>query len=556
MAEYDERSTRRDRQRRDSGQIASGNQMYGHQGEAVYTGFSGLPLDVQSREDDEFLARILDDEFDEDEAEQIPEALTLADSSGDRQLVFIDSSVEDQEIIIDNVLRSAEVIVLEPDEDEVLQIGDYLSQYEQIDAVHIISHGGQGNLSFANTSLNQETLPQYSESLKGWRNSLTESADVIFYGCDIASGEDGQALIQEVSTITAADVLASVDVTGQDGDWDLEASVGEIETTSEIVNPQIEGKYQSSLANGNSDAGLEELGEADNRIAQMDPGWGAGMPGYEESQEAYMQGLQQIAPGFFNLALDFVPFVGDVKGIAEAIVGRDITGEELAAWERVLGAIPLFGGVLKRAGTGIEVLIKLPDGNWVKTLNIGGRLDELTDFLASKLPGWAQRQRFVTPDGISIEVPSGTTANIIEENADSINLNRIDTNQPMQTTGAGSQLRPANPSRVVNDLRSFSTRTFRFGNETFQLDKSGMKHILERHHPRYWNGTTRSRQTFLDRSMSIDGVADAVLEVMKQNRDKIIEEGTNSTYQIEGVFQGITYVLGFRNGRVGQFYPK
>ena len=69
MAEYDERSTRRDRQRHDPRQIASTSLGYGHQGEAVYTGFSNLPLDVQLRRDERIFARFEDDEFDEDELE-------------------------------------------------------------------------------------------------------------------------------------------------------------------------------------------------------------------------------------------------------------------------------------------------------------------------------------------------------------------------------------------------------------------------------------------------------------------------------------------------------
>ena len=67
MAEYDRRSSRFGKQERSSGQIERReSRTSGHQGEAIYTGFSGLPLDVQSREDDEFLARILDDDYDED----------------------------------------------------------------------------------------------------------------------------------------------------------------------------------------------------------------------------------------------------------------------------------------------------------------------------------------------------------------------------------------------------------------------------------------------------------------------------------------------------------
>ena len=48
--------------------------------------------------------------------------------------------------------------------------------------------------------------------------------------------------------------------------------------------------------------------------------------------------------GIASAALDFVPGVGNVKSIGEAVLGKDIiTGEKLSATERtlsILGAIP------------------------------------------------------------------------------------------------------------------------------------------------------------------------------------------------------------------------
>jgi hypothetical protein len=41
----------------------------------------------------------------------------------------------------------------------------------------------------------------------------------------------------------------------------------------------------------------------------------------------------------FSLFLDFLPVIGEIKGLVEAIIGRDlITGDELPTWARVLGA--------------------------------------------------------------------------------------------------------------------------------------------------------------------------------------------------------------------------
>jgi hypothetical protein len=62
-----------------------------------------------------------------------------------------------------------------------------------------------------------------------------------------------------------------------------------------------------------------------------------------------------------SLALDFVPIVGDVKGVVESVTGEDLlTGEELEPWERALGLIPLLPAtdVLRAAG-GLDELAEV-----------------------------------------------------------------------------------------------------------------------------------------------------------------------------------------------------
>ena len=63
--------------------------------------------------------------------------------------------------------------------------------------------------------------------------ALTSDADILFYGCDLASDPNGQTFLQSVGTLTGADVAASTDDTGHanyGGDWDLEYATGSIET--------------------------------------------------------------------------------------------------------------------------------------------------------------------------------------------------------------------------------------------------------------------------------------------------------------------------------------
>ncbi|WP_354626824.1 S-type pyocin domain-containing protein [Morganella morganii] len=114
----------------------------------------------------------------------------------------------------------------------------------------------------------------------------------------------------------------------------------------------------------------------------------------------------------------------------------------------------------------------------------------------------------------------------------------------------------AKPHEVVNELNDFKSKDFHIGNQTFKLDKPGMKHILERYHPDFWDGSIKSTQSFFNKDMSVSELTDAIDRVMQQNRDILLEKGSLRMYQIEGEYNGDMYTLGLKNGRIGQFYPK
>ena len=109
---------------------------------------------------------------------------------------------------------------------------------------------------------------------------------------------------------------------------------------------------------------------------------------------------------------------------------------------------------------------------------------------------------------------------------------------------------------VVNALTGYQSRQYVFGSESFQLDKSGLKHILERHHRDYWNGTVAGdTQTFFEPDMRVDDVVHTVGQVLRQNRETLMERGANDVYQVRGRVNDLEYVAGVRFGRVDQFYP-
>jgi hypothetical protein len=73
----------------------------------------------------------------------------------------------------------------------------------------------------------------------------------------------------------------------------------------------------------------------------------------------------------------------------------------------------------------------------------------------------------------------------------------------------GRQRAERPPHVLENLLKEFEPRTFRAGVATIRLDRSGMKSIIERHHPEYYrsDGKEQGGQSYFDKSLSKDDVA-------------------------------------------------
>ncbi|MDF5707990.1 MAG: DUF4347 domain-containing protein [Nostoc sp. S4] len=163
-----------------------------------------------------------------------------------RNIVFIDAAVIDYESLIAGIKPGTSVVILDSTKDGVEQITQAL-QGGKYQSVQIISHGSEGSLQLGSTQLNASNLNSYSNQLQQWRDYLTDDADILLYGCNVASGD--QNFVQQLSQITGADVAASDDITGNaelGGDWDLEVKIGEIESDLALT-PEVTKAYRSIL---------------------------------------------------------------------------------------------------------------------------------------------------------------------------------------------------------------------------------------------------------------------------------------------------------------------
>ncbi len=181
-------------------------------------------------------------------AEYAPAALDLeglaafmaADSllESRHELIFVDAGIDDYETLVEDLMSNAgsteySVFILDGDTDGIEQISDILAGMADLDAIHLLSHGGEGRVQLGGSWLDNETLADNSDAVAGWSSALNADADILIYGCNLASNTQGLALLDSLVELTGADVAGSDDLTGTaalGGDWELEYHTGKVET--------------------------------------------------------------------------------------------------------------------------------------------------------------------------------------------------------------------------------------------------------------------------------------------------------------------------------------
>ena len=172
-------------------------------------------------------------------------ATSIARSSA---IAFIDKTIRDPQTLISGLPAGTEFHLIDSD-DAVAQITQILLGRTNLSSLHLFSHGQAGALQLGSDWLDLQTLDRYGTQLRSWSRSLTEDADILIYGCNVAEGELGQTFIQQIANLTGADVAASDDLTGHaalKGDWSLEVEVGKIESAI-AVNEAAIAAYQQAL---------------------------------------------------------------------------------------------------------------------------------------------------------------------------------------------------------------------------------------------------------------------------------------------------------------------
>ncbi|MEM8734653.1 MAG: DUF4347 domain-containing protein, partial [Planctomycetota bacterium] len=302
-----------------------------------------------------------------------PRQLALAgsephDPSIRREIYFIDQGVEDFHLLLDDLMSiddptlDIEVVFLTNDRDGVDQITSTLSVLTDLDAVHIVSHGAAGQVQLGGTILSNDNIAAYAGQIATWADALDVNADLLFYGCDLASG-DGVTLVESIAELSGADVAASDDLTGHenlDADWILEHHVGEIETElafslsvqaawhhSLDITTGLVGHYQfdtsgsTTDATGNQNATVSAgnaTGETPAAVGDQAVGFAADAGGNNSYLEVADNAAQDFGTGDFTIAFWYnqngnpssdARLLGDFSGSGTGFAVRATSGGSL-----------------------------------------------------------------------------------------------------------------------------------------------------------------------------------------------------------------------------------
>jgi hypothetical protein len=171
-------------------------------------------------------------------------------SPPEKEVVFVDTNVTNYQELLNGLPANTKVVLLSPDSNGLEQIAQYLQQHPGVDAINLISHGAQGQVQVGNVLLDQGDLSQYRAVLGQIGAAMKPNGDFLIYGCDVAAGSDGAALVHQIAAFSSLNVAASTNLVGAPalgGGWTLNYEVGDVHTPV-VLSSAAEQGYQYLLS--------------------------------------------------------------------------------------------------------------------------------------------------------------------------------------------------------------------------------------------------------------------------------------------------------------------
>ncbi|MDB9312478.1 DUF4347 domain-containing protein [Spirulina sp. CS-785/01] len=192
---------------------------------------------------------------------QSPSASLMKES-----LVVIDPTLTNVSHLVQGVHPATSILILQPQQDSIAQISQYLAQHPKITRLHLLSHGKPGQVQLGATSLTSENLAHYTAQLYPW-----QIEEILLYGCRVAETAQGRNFVKSFAKITGAKIAASSTVVGNaalGGNWQLDYQT-EPTTTPLPFLAEVLDHYQGvfiDIADGDIENLITALENGENEI--------------------------------------------------------------------------------------------------------------------------------------------------------------------------------------------------------------------------------------------------------------------------------------------------
>ncbi len=139
-------------------------------------------------------------------------------------IVILDPTVPESQHIAIGIKPDTATYILENQVNAIEQITTILDRHQDIETLHIITHGSPGKIYLGATELKSSNIENYSQQLQQWRNALSANASIILYGCNVAAEKSGRQFLTQLNQLTGANIAANSQPTGNSelgGTWDI-----------------------------------------------------------------------------------------------------------------------------------------------------------------------------------------------------------------------------------------------------------------------------------------------------------------------------------------------
>lgn len=119
-------------------------------------------------------------------------------------IVVVDADVALSHDLLASPIEDSEVHSLNGQEDGIAQILSLLKQYQHLSKLILFCKGAPNRIDLGTTFLNEANLWIYADMIREWRNFFTHDAEILIYGCDLATTQTGQVLVSWLAFLTRA----------------------------------------------------------------------------------------------------------------------------------------------------------------------------------------------------------------------------------------------------------------------------------------------------------------------------------------------------------------